>query len=57
MKKLWYLFILIGFLSFSQSQENEKANYDLAYKFSPKNIAKLVHSTAVRPHWLQKFLE
>ena len=53
MKKLWYLFILIGFLSFSQSQENEKANYDLAYKFSPKNIAKLVHSTAVRPHWLK----
>ena len=53
MKKLWYLFILFGFLSFSQSQENEKANYDLAYKFSPKNIAKLVHSTAVRPHWLK----
>ena len=53
MKKLWYLFILIGFLSFSQSQENEKSNYDLAYKFSPKNIAKLVHSTAVRPHWLK----
>ena len=53
MKKLCYLFILFGFLSFGQSQENEKANYDLAYKFSPKNIAKLVHSTAVRPHWLK----
>ena len=54
MKKLFYsLFILFGFLSLSQSQENEKANYDLAYKFSPKSIAKLVHSTAVRPHWLK----
>ena len=54
MKKLFCsLFILFGFLSLSQSQENEKANYDLAYKFSPKSIAKLVHSTAVRPHWLK----
>ena len=54
MKKLFYsLFILFGFINFSQSQENQKANYDLAYKFSPKNIAKLVHSTAVRPHWLK----
>jgi YD repeat-containing protein len=54
MKKLFCsLFILFGFLSLSQSQENEKANYDLAYKFSPKSIAKMVHSTAVRPHWLK----
>ena len=54
MKKLcFYFLILFGFISFSQSQENEKANYDLAYKFSPKNIAKLVHSTSVRPHWLK----
>lgn len=28
-------------------------NYRLASKFSPSNIAKLVHSTAVRPNWLK----
>ena len=49
-----YLFILFSFLIFGQSQENEKANFDLASKFSPTNIAKLVHSTSVRPHWLKK---
>ena len=35
----YYLFILFSFLSFGQSQENEKANFDLASKFSPTNIA------------------
>ena len=54
MKKFsFYIMLLFGFITFSQSQENQKANYDLAYKFSPKSIAKLVHSTAVRPHWLK----
>ena len=53
MKKLCYsLLILLTHLSFSQS-ENNKANYELAYKFSPKNLAKLVHSTSVNPHWLK----
>ncbi|GAA4234625.1 DPP IV N-terminal domain-containing protein [Postechiella marina] len=28
-------------------------NYRLASKFSPSNIAKLVHSTSVRPNWLK----
>lgn len=54
MKKLCYsLFILFTYLSFSQSHDNNKANYELAYKFSPKNLAKLVHSTTVNPHWLK----
>ena len=53
MKKLCYcLLILLTHLSFSQS-DNNKANYELAYKFSPKNLAKLVHSTSVNPHWLK----
>ena len=40
MKKLCYsLFILFTYLSFSQSHDNNKANYELAYKFSPKNLA------------------
>ncbi|WP_298265693.1 DPP IV N-terminal domain-containing protein [uncultured Lutibacter sp.] len=29
-------------------------NYRLADKFSPENLAKLVHSTRVNPHWLKK---
>ena len=55
MKKNLYSFLTIIFaVSIVYSQEKEQANYDLAYKFSPKSIAKLVHSTSVRPHWLKK---
>ena len=53
MKNYFKILFLIFSISFLNSQENEKANYDLAYKFSPKSIAKLVHSTSVRPHWLK----
>ena len=53
MKNYFKILLLIFPISFLNSQENEKANYDLAYKFSPKSIAKLVHSTSVRPHWLK----
>lgn len=31
-----------------------KANYQLAARFSPKKIEKMVFSTAVDPHWLKK---
>ena len=34
-------------------QDKATPNYDLAAKFSPKNLAKMVHSTSVRPHWLK----
>lgn len=33
---------------------NPFPNYRLAAKFSPDNLAKLVHSTTVDPHWLKK---
>ena len=36
------------------SQQTPKPNYRQAARFSPKNIAKMVHSTAVSPNWLQK---
>ena len=49
-----YLLLSFSFIIFGQSQEYEKSNFDLASKFSPTNIAKLVHSTSVRPHWLKK---
>ena len=52
MKNLLYtFFILICINSFSQKELNP--NYDFAAKFSPKKLAKLVHSTSVNPHWLK----
>ena len=60
MKKVILLFCLIVLSansSFSQDANNKKQtptpNYRLASKFSPTNIAKLVHSTSVRPNWLK----
>ena len=43
-------------LIFAQETSERKTptpNYRLASKYSPKNLAKLVHSTSVRPHWLK----
>ena len=48
-----FLFSIFSIFCFGQIQENSKANFELASKFSPGNIAKLVHSTSVRPHWLK----
>ncbi|MDO9276788.1 MAG: DPP IV N-terminal domain-containing protein [Lutibacter sp.] len=36
-----------------ESKLNPTPNYRLAAKFSPDNLAKLVHSTTVAPHWLK----
>ncbi|MDB4130752.1 prolyl oligopeptidase family serine peptidase [Flavobacteriaceae bacterium] len=52
MKKLFHLLFILSLLS-SYSQQNVIPDYDLAAKFSPKKIAKLVHSTSVNPHWLK----
>jgi len=52
MKKLIHILFVLTVLS-SYSQQNVVPDYDLAAKFSPKKIAKLVHSTSVNPHWLK----
>jgi len=44
---------ITGYAQEVQPKETPQPNYRLAAKFSPKNLAKLVHSTAVRPHWLK----
>lgn len=59
MKKITLLFALLLFSNFLISQENTerqtpKPNYRLASKFSPTNLAKLVHSTSVKANWLEK---
>jgi dipeptidyl-peptidase-4 len=56
--KHYILFLLMAVISLSSFAQQEQAkipepNYRLAAKFSPKNLAKLVHSTSVRPNWLK----
>ena len=60
MRKITFLALLFC-VNLGISQQNETSdkkipspNYRLASKFSPGNIAKMVHSTNVRPHWLKK---
>jgi len=51
------IFGLLGLLLFSAatfSQNTTKANYQLASRFSPKKLDKMVFSTSVDPHWLKK---
>ncbi|MDT8418311.1 MAG: DPP IV N-terminal domain-containing protein [Lutibacter sp.] len=58
--KLLLLFLISTNFIYAQTKSNtvEKniapsPNYRLAAKFSPDNLAKLVHSTNVEPHWLK----
>ncbi len=49
------LFVTLTFTVNAQQQQNVvKANYQLAARFSPKKLEKLVFSTAVDAHWLKK---
>ena len=52
MKKLTHLLFILTTL-YSFSQQNAITNYDLAAKFSPKKIAKLVHSSSLSPYYLK----
>jgi len=54
--KLLFLCILFAPLSSVAQDEKEvkKANYELAAKFSDKNISKTVFSTSISPVWLKK---
>jgi len=65
MKKLYILFLLLisaGFNAVSQTKtftitetttQAPKANYQLASRFSPNKLKKIIYSTAVDPHWLK----
>jgi len=54
MKKLLLSCVLLSVYFSSSAQETPQPNYRQAARFSPTKIAKMVHSTAVRPNWLQK---
>jgi dipeptidyl-peptidase-4 len=54
MKKFVLLAFLLAILSVSFAQTPvTKANYNLAARFSPKKLDKMVFSTNVDPHWLK----
>ena len=54
MKNIILCFAMIFTASVIFAQETPKPNYRQAAKYSPKNLAKMVHSTSVSPHWLKK---
>ena len=54
MKKLLLSCVLLSVYFSSSAQGTLQPNYRQAARFSPTKIAKMVHSTAVRPNWLQK---
>jgi len=51
MRKL--LFVLVVFVSLAATAQ-QKANYQLAARFSPKKLDKMIFSLNVDPHWLKK---
>lgn len=52
--RLLFLFLMAaGFVS-AQNTPITKANYQLASRFSPKKVEKMVFSTSVDPHWLKQ---
>lgn len=65
MKKLYIVFLLLISADFSAVSQTKtftitetitqapKANYQLASRFSPNKLKKLIYSTAVDPHWLK----
>ncbi len=53
-KSLYALLLLICMSVTAQQTPVTKANYQLAAKFSPTKLNKMIFSTAVDPHWLKK---
>jgi dipeptidyl-peptidase-4 len=54
-KLLFFTGIILLFLSArAQKMPAVKANYQLAARFAPKKLDRMVFSTAVDPHWLKK---
>ena len=50
---LQILLVLISFTVHAQFTAHQKANYELAARFSPKKLEKMIFSTAVDPHWMK----
>jgi len=52
-KKLLTLSFLLILCLTSYAQKGQKANYELAARFSPKKVGKMVFSTTVSPKWFK----
>lgn len=48
-----FLFIMLVTAVSAQNQPVTKANYELASRFSPDDLKRMVYSTKVEPHWLK----
>ncbi len=54
MKKVFIsVFCIATAVLFAQNTPITKANYDLAARFSPEKVDKMVFSTTIAPHWLK----
>jgi dipeptidyl-peptidase 4 len=54
MKKFVSLVMVLAFISFADAQQPvTRANYNLAARFSPKKLDRMIFSTSVDPHWLK----
>jgi len=55
MKKILFLFscLVVGYASTAQ-EPIFKGNYELAARFSPEKVKKMIFSTSVDPHWMKK---
>ena len=55
MKRIFFLMLVLASctISFAQQLPVAKANYELAARFSPKKLEKMLLSTAVDPHWMK----
>jgi hypothetical protein len=53
MRKLILSLALLVIVVLIQAQSPTEANYQLASRFSPKKIEKMIFSTSVDPHWLK----
>ena len=51
--QLVLIFALISLGATAQNTPVTKANYQLAARFSPKKLEKLIFTTSVDPHWLK----
>ncbi|MEJ8756026.1 DPP IV N-terminal domain-containing protein [Pontibacter sp. H259] len=54
MRKFYFLSLLLLFSFGAQAQAPAKGNYQLASRFSPKKLQKLIFTTSIDPHWLKQ---
>ncbi|MES2371265.1 MAG: DPP IV N-terminal domain-containing protein [Bacteroidota bacterium] len=56
MRSIQLILLLLVFTctTFAQNAPVTKSNYQLASRFSPRKVEKLLFSTSVDPHWLKK---